>query len=109
MLVKIHQAPFFSILPSFGGSTGGFEGSGGGGITIDDDNAYVAGTTGDSDFPTTAGAYDQSYNGGKHDAFVAKLNATGSALLYSTFLGGKGTDQGYDIALDSMQNAYLTG
>ena len=48
-----------------------------------------------SDFPTTPGAFDTSYNGGHHtDAFVVKLNPAGSGLAYATFLGGSGDDSG---------------
>ena len=49
--------------------------------------AYVTGSTTSADFPTTPGAFDTTFNGGS-DAFVTKLNASGSALAYSTFLGG---------------------
>ncbi|HVX64026.1 MAG TPA: SBBP repeat-containing protein, partial [Pirellulales bacterium] len=72
------------------------------------DNAYVTGYTNSADFPTTAGAY-QTTSGGGIDAFVTELNAAGSALIYSTYLGGSGTDEGYGIALDSSDNAYITG
>ena len=58
-------------------------------------------------FPT-AGAFDSTYNGGG-DAFVTKINASGNALVYSTFLGGGGTERGYGIAVDSAGNAYVTG
>ena len=51
-------------------------------------SAYVAGYTCSSNFPTTPGAFDTSYNGGYDDAFVAKLNPAGSGLVYATFLGG---------------------
>ena len=47
--------------------------------------------------------------GGSVDAFVAKFNASGSALVYSTYLGGSGDDYGLGIALDSSGNAYVTG
>ncbi len=70
--------------------------------------AYVTGFTGSADFPTTPGAFDQSLNG-LNDAFVAKLNANGSALLYSTYLGGSVADEGRGIAVDRSGNAYLTG
>jgi hypothetical protein len=51
----------------------------------------------------------QPYLGGYIDAFVAKLNATGSALVYSTYLGGSGNDLPYSIAVDPASNAYVTG
>jgi hypothetical protein len=80
------------------------------GIAIDGaGNAYVTGPTGSFDFPTTAGAFDTSYNGDVLDAFVTKLNPTGTALLYSTYLGGSGRDASGGIALDGAGNAYVTG
>jgi len=82
-------------------------------------NAYVTGTTDASDFPTTIGAFDTacgtdgSCNNdtfrSSPDAFVTKLNATGSALVYSTYLGGSGDDFGNSIAVDASGNAYVTG
>jgi len=76
-------------------------------------NAYVTGDTGSSDFPTTTGAFDTTLSGSS-DAFVTKLNPTGTApLVYSTYLGGSGGETGYDIgygiAVDAMGNAYVTG
>ena len=50
-----------------------------------------------------------NYNGGDNDAFVSKLNPSGSALVYSTYLGGSGYDGGYGIAVDSAGSAYVTG
>jgi len=67
-------------------------------------NAYVTGQTAAIDFPTTAGAFQTNYGGG--DAFVAKLNPSGSALVYSTYLNGA---SGNGIAVDSAGNAYVTG
>ena len=72
-------------------------------------NAYVSGDTLSGLFPTTAGAFDTTFGGGLFDGFVAKLNPTGSALVYSTFLGGSGNDAPNEIVLDSLNNAYIVG
>jgi hypothetical protein len=88
------------------------------GLAIDTaGNAYVTGQTKSSSFPTTGGAFDRTFNIGncprcgidEYDAFVAKLNSTGTQLVYSTFLGGIGIDDGMAIALDGARNAYVTG
>lgn len=79
------------------------------GIAVDSAaNAYAAGQTFSSDFPTSAGAVDSAL-GGTDDAFVTKLNAAGSALIYSTYLGGGASEQAGSIALDSASNAYVPG
>src|SRR5262249_30222294 len=65
-------------------------------------------TTGSADFPTTTGAF-QTALVGVDDAFVTKLNLTGTALVYSTFVGGNGIDEGAGIALDAAGDAYITG
>jgi hypothetical protein len=70
-------------------------------------NAYVAGTTSSTDFPLK-GAIQTALKGSS-DAFVAKLSPTGSALVYSTYLGGASSEQGLGLALDTAGNAYLTG
>ncbi|MHB8654557.1 MAG: beta strand repeat-containing protein [Terriglobia bacterium] len=81
----------------------------GSGIAVDSwGNAYVTGDTESSDFPITLQAFQTTLNG-PQNAFVAKLNAAGSALAYSTYLGGSGDDAGFGIALDSSGNAYVTG
>ncbi|HEV2492825.1 MAG TPA: SBBP repeat-containing protein [Terriglobia bacterium] len=78
------------------------------GIAVDSaGNAYVAGYTPSNDFPTR-NAF-QTGNHGFINAFVSKLNASGSALIYSTYLGGHGNDFGHAIAVDSAGNAYVTG
>jgi hypothetical protein len=59
--------------------------------------------------PTTPGAYQTVYGGGPYDAFVTKLNPAGTALVYSTYLGGSGDDEGYSIAVDASANAYVAG
>ncbi len=79
------------------------------GIAVDaGGSAYVTGYTRSSGFPTTPGAFDATYNG-SYDAFVAKLNPAGSALLYATFLGGSMNSGGFAIAVDGSGAAYVTG
>ena len=79
------------------------------GIAVDPSgDAYVTGATNSTNFPTTANA-PQSSNAGGEDAFVAELNPSGSALVYSTYLGGSGDDWGIGVALDASQNAYVAG
>ena len=70
-------------------------------------NAYVAGSTSSTDFPTASPI--QASQGGSFDAFVTKLNTAGNALVYSTYLGGSGSDRGLAIAVDASGNAYVTG
>jgi hypothetical protein len=78
-------------------------------IVVDgSNNAYVLGNTSSADFPTTPGAFDTSQNG-SFDLFVLKLNAAGSNLVYSTFLGGLGFDSAGGLAVDSNGSAYVSG
>ena len=73
---------------------------------------YVAGTTENVGFPTTPGAFDTTHNGttsNNHDGFLTKFNPAGSALVYSTFLGGVGKDEPKDIALGSDNSAFVVG
>ncbi len=72
-------------------------------------NVYVVGTTSSTDFPTTPGAFQRVYGGGPHDGFVTKLNATGSALVYSTYLGGSGDDQVFIGPTDASGQVYAEG
>jgi len=73
-------------------------------------NAYVAGSTGssESDFPVMVGP-DLTYNGDPLDAFVAKVNAAGTGLLYCSYLGGNDWDEAGGIAVDLSGNAYVVG
>jgi hypothetical protein len=71
------------------------------------ENMYIAGYTFSGNFPTAAPI--QRTIGGAADAFVAELNAAGSALTFSTFLGGTGNDEAYGLALDGSNNIYITG
>jgi len=72
-------------------------------------NAYVTGQTYSTDFPTVAPI--QAFNGGNNDsdAFVTEINSNGSALVYSTYLGGNNLDWGQAITVDLAGNAYITG
>jgi len=79
------------------------------GIAVDSSgNTYVTGMTKSANFPTTPGAFQTTF-GSAFNAFVAKLNPTGSALVYSTFLGGSGGEYGFGIAVDPSGDAYVTG
>lgn len=81
----------------------------GNGIAVDSSgNAYVTGWTTSTDFPTM-NPFQPTYGGGDSDAFVAKINPPGSALVYSTYLGGSAVDGGAGIAVDSSGNAYVIG
>ena len=86
---------------------GGTSSDSGYGIAVDiAGSAYVTGLTGSGDFPATGG-FDTTLGGG-FDAFVTKVNAEGSSLGWSSYLGGSGGEYGYGIAWRS-ENAYVTG
>jgi Beta-propeller repeat len=81
-----------------------------GGIAVDlAGNIYVTGYTYSGNFPKTLGAYDRTFAGLPYDAFVTKLNPTGSGLVYSTFLGGNGKDAGLGISVDPSGQAIVCG
>ena len=102
---KINTAGSALVYSTFLGGTGDDRGAG---IAVDRaGNAYVTGSTASSDFPTANPV--QTKNGGGVDAFVTKLNVTGSAYGYSTYVGGNGDDFGSGIAVDASGNAYVTG
>lgn len=106
-VAKINPTGTFAYCTYLGGS--GFDQ----GIAIAVDangEACVTGST-DSywDFPVAPGGTPLRAFGGVTDAFVAKFNAAGSALIYSTYLGGNSTDMGTGIAVDTAGNAYVTG
>jgi hypothetical protein len=91
-----------------GGTTPGYETAFG--IGADDSGHVVlAGSTPSSDFPVTPDAYDGSYNGGLDDAFVTRLDPTGSILEWSTLLGGPGEDYAWSLALDPDGAAVVVG
>src|SRR5437899_453391 len=76
-------------------------------------NAYVVGYTSSLTFPVTSGAFQTTCGGGcptgTFDAFVSKLNPTGTALVYSTYLGGSGKEFGNGIAVDATGDVYIVG
>lgn len=72
-------------------------------------NAYVAGLTWETNFPTTVGSFQPNYGGGFHDGFVTKFNTTGTGLVYSTYIGGSGDDGATSIKVDSNGVAYVKG
>ena len=79
------------------------------GIAVDaSGNAFVGGVTESTNFPTSPGAFQAAYAGGQ-DNFVAKLNPAGSALVYSTYLGGSAQDTPQALAIDSSGNAFIAG
>jgi hypothetical protein len=86
----------------------------GSGIAIDrSGDAYVAGSTNSAIFPTTPGAFQTKCGScntaGNNNAFVTEFNSTGTALIYSTYLGGSASDEASAMALDSFGDVYLTG
>jgi hypothetical protein len=90
---------------TFFGGVGTEEGNN---IAIDQQgNIYIAGFTDSRNFPLSVAA--QPTFGGKQDAFVTKLDPSGSRVLYSTYLGGNGQDNATGIAVDQAGNAYVTG
>jgi hypothetical protein len=79
------------------------------GIALDaTGNAYLSGIAYPTGFPITPGAYTKTSGGALH-VFITKVNASGSALVYSSYFGGNGNDQAFGIAVDSLGNAYVTG
>ena len=104
-VIKLNSTGSALVYSTYLGGSGSDSGTG---IAVDSaGNAYVTGGTSSTNFPT----FDplQPANGGGGDAFVSKLNPSGSALVYSTYLGGSGGDNGFGIAVDSAGNAYVTG
>ncbi|MCC6394568.1 MAG: SBBP repeat-containing protein [Bryobacterales bacterium] len=98
----MHNSGYTAIL-------GGRDSEEGYGVGIDGGgNAYLSGNTRSRDFPTTPGVFQPEWKG-SDDVYVAIINAAGTELIYSTFLGGSGTDSAYRFALDRSGNAYVAG
>ena len=104
--LKINAAGSALVYSTYLGGSGDDRGND---IAVDSaGRAYVIGSTDSSNFPL-ANAIQASLAGGSNDAFVAKLNAAGTAFVYSTYFGGSGRDEGNGVAADSAGNTYLTG
>jgi hypothetical protein len=104
---KINPAGSALVYSTYLGGTGGDYGYG---IALDiAGDAFVTGLTTSMDFPVTPGAFQISGGGTNYDAYILKLNPAGSALIYSTYLGGLGSEVGYAIAADSAGNACVAG
>ncbi|HUI42984.1 MAG TPA: choice-of-anchor D domain-containing protein [Terriglobia bacterium] len=114
-VAKLNSAGTALLYSTYVGGSGADQAAG---IALDPSgDAYITGRTDSDNFPTTTGAYQTVCGGpsgpsctsGVYDAFITKLNSSGTALLYSTYLGGSTADQGYGIAVDSSGNAYVAG
>jgi len=89
---------------------GGLNNDNGYGIRVDGlGTVYVTGDTKSLDFPTTISAFDTDYNGGDRDAFITKLDTSGSNLVFSSYIGGNFHDYGADVVLDTAGDAFVIG
>ncbi len=105
-VAKLDAAGAALLYATYLGGSGDDEGWG---LTIDKSgNTYVTGQTYSADFPVTTGAWQSAQQGG-WDAFVTKLNASGTTLLFSTYLGGGNADYGRAIVVNKTENAYVAG
>ena len=107
-VAKVNAAGSALVYCGYVGGSGSDRGSA---IAVDGSgSAYVTGYTASDEatFPVTGGP-DLTHNGGTYDAFVAKVNAAGSALEYCGYIGGNGSDRGSAIAVDGSGSAYVTG
>jgi len=108
-VTKLNPTGSALVYSTFLGGTKGTMGANLASVAVDGSgSAYVTGQTGATDYPTTAGAVQTTNNGGL-EAVVTKLNSAGSALAYSTYLGGSQDDSGLTIAVDSTGAAYVLG
>jgi fibronectin type 3 domain-containing protein len=95
---------------TFGGFLGGLNLDAGTAIALDDDeNVGVAGETASNGLDVTDGAFDQTFNGGTRDAFVARITPLGDAISYCTYLGGTSDDGATGIAFDPAGNLHVAG
>jgi len=110
-ITKLNAAGSVFVYSTYLGGSGGNAGAPeqANAIAVDaGGNAYVAGVTNSINFPVTPGSFQISYNG-LQDAFITKVNTAGSALVYSSYLGGTGFDWANGIAVDASGNASVAG
>jgi Beta-propeller repeat/Abnormal spindle-like microcephaly-assoc'd, ASPM-SPD-2-Hydin len=108
-VTKFDPTGSFLVYSTYLGGSGNDQGNG---IALDPaGDAYIVGQTLSSDFPTTPGAFQITCSNSCKNgaAFITELNSSGSALVYSTYLGGTSINQGNAIVLDASLNAYVTG
>lgn len=105
---RSHTLVIDPVVLSYGTLVGGSGSDAAMALAVDNNGAaYVAGFTASYDLPTANP--EQNFNAGGNDVFVAKLNPSGNGLVYCTYLGGKGDDRAYGIAVDASGSAYVTG
>jgi uncharacterized repeat protein (TIGR01451 family) len=104
---KLNPSASGLIFSTLLGGADGFRGVTGIGLDPSH-NVYITGTTSESGYPTTTGAFRTTIAGGS-DAFVTKLSSGGGSLIFSTFLGGSGADSSSALHLNSAQMVFLTG
>ncbi|MGC1107468.1 MAG: SBBP repeat-containing protein [Candidatus Acidiferrales bacterium] len=101
------------VYSTFLGGTDGSEGEVGNAIAVDmNGDAFAAGSTSSTDFPTTSGAFQTALSNSSWNAYLTEMNTTGTNPIYSTYLGGSCTnpgDLGLGVAIDPLGNAYLAG
>jgi len=78
------------------------------GLIVSNGSAFIAGQTRSTDFPCQ-NAFQDTYGGSFSDAFYVRLSNTGSALIYSSYLGGSGDDIAYSVAIDDFERMYIAG
>jgi len=106
-VAKLNAAGNALVYATFLGDSGDEAASG---LAVDSaGSVYITGSTTSTNFPTTAGAFQTTRKTTSSQGFVAKLNPTGTALVYSTYLGGSSGEQGGGIAVDATGHAYVTG
>ncbi|HZE65495.1 MAG TPA: SBBP repeat-containing protein, partial [Sporichthyaceae bacterium] len=107
-LTKVNPAGTATVYSTFLGGTSNDNAAS---VAVDSTGAaYLTGGTNSSTFPGVGPTSPQSFNaGGLEDGFVSKVNPAGNAVVFSTFLGGTGTDEPIRLVIDSARNVYVTG